>query len=53
MHALARPPWPAGHLRNVFAKLGIASRHELGGFGLADQEWVAPAVSPAGDPIPG
>jgi len=27
------------HLRNVFAKLGIASRHELGGFGLADEQW--------------
>jgi hypothetical protein len=23
----------------VFAELGIASRHELDGFGLADEEW--------------
>ena len=36
------------HLRNVFAKLGIASRHELGRFGLAD----AASEASSGAPVP-
>lgn len=39
------------HLRNVFAKLGIASRHELTRFGFGDEEEAVPAAGPAISPV--